>query len=113
MTERIHLRVVVDNTAQVVDGLEDHAERIVAAFAARIVAGTQRNIAAHGLIDTGNMLNSVAARPLGDARWLVFVGASYAIYHEYGTRYMPARPSLGPAAEAERTAFHEAMRAVA
>lgn len=113
ITGRVHVRVVEDNTDRVVADLERHAEAIVATFAARIVAGAQQLVARHGLIDTGNLLNSIQARRLAAARWLVYVGAHYGIYHEMGTRYMVARPFLIPAAEAERTGFHTAMRQVA
>ncbi|MEU9777141.1 HK97-gp10 family putative phage morphogenesis protein [Streptomyces sp. NPDC047968] len=56
--------------------------------------------------DSGNLQESVRAR-YENSRLRAEIGwwdrdDHYAIYHELGTRRLPAQPALGPAAEAER-----------
>lgn len=55
------------------------------------VKNIQEHIVANGQVATGNMLNSVIAD--GNT---VTVGADYAIYQNYGTRYLPPRPFFEP-----------------
>lgn len=50
-------------------------------------------------VDTGNLKNSIVARPAGRGKAEVSIGAEYAIYLEYGTTRMAARPFLRPAVE--------------
>jgi HK97 gp10 family phage protein len=106
----IRLRVEFDNTARINATLASRMAALVAKAALDIEAHTKKNIAAHGLIDTGAMLASVAARKLALLRWVVEVAAHYAIYHELGTRHLPARPFLNPAAELVRPQFLGAAR---
>lgn len=61
-----------------------------------IEAETKANIQDQGLIDTGNLLNSVQASPTATG-WRVSVAAEYAAYPEFGTRYQPPRPYFQPA----------------
>jgi HK97 gp10 family phage protein len=66
------------------------------------LALTLANIRAHKLIDTGFMLSHTQTMfPLSERGFegQVIVGAEYAIYHEYGTVRLPAKPFLGPAVE--------------
>src|SRR6266571_5354640 len=42
----------------------------------------------------------------------VAVGASYAVYVEFGTKHMPARPYFIPAVEATRLSFERALSAI-
>lgn len=44
------------------------------------------------IIDTGAMLNSVRGELTGPTSGQVSVGVDYAVYVEFGTRYMPGRP---------------------
>lgn len=55
------------------------------------VKNIQQHIVANGQVATGNMLNSVVAD--GDT---ITVGAEYAVYQNYGTRYLPPRPFFEP-----------------
>lgn len=50
-------------------------------------------------IDTGLLRNSINFE-VKDEMAIVFVGAEYGIYVEFGTARMSARPYLGPAVEA-------------
>lgn len=110
---RIHVRVVFNDFPEIAAELERTVNLIVAKAAHDIEALTKRNIQGHGLIDTGAMLNSVIARPLNARQWVVTVGAHYGIYHEFGTRFLPARPFLGPAADEVKPAFLTALRRLA
>jgi hypothetical protein len=84
---------------------------VVGKTAMDVQATVQDNIRMHDLIDTGFMLNSVTARPTGaDLEWEVFVGAYYAIYHEFGTAFLSATPFFIPAFRAHEMSFEEAVR---
>lgn len=106
---RIGVRVVEDNTDEIVKRIRKNAAAIVAKTALDIEAAAKKNVAAHGLIDTGNLVNSIKAREVGEMLWRVSVGADYGIYHEMGTRFLPPRPFLSPAAERARPVFMKAM----
>ena len=58
-----------------------------------------------------NLLPPVEPPP-DDKTAYIAVGANYGIYQEFGTRYMPAHPYLGPAVEAVRPGFEAALGAV-
>lgn len=75
-------------------------------------ANAQAGIVGHDLVDTGALLNSMAAQFLTPLHGRVGPAVHYGIYHEYGTVHLPARPFVGPAAEAVRGPFTAAMRAV-
>lgn len=106
---KVEVRVVIDNRSRILPGMENRAEDAVAKAAHDIEAGAKANIVSLGLIDTGNMLNSVRAMQVGPLHWRVEVGAFYGIFHELGTVRLPARPFLFPAAEAVSGAFLQAM----
>ncbi|HLH22445.1 MAG TPA: HK97-gp10 family putative phage morphogenesis protein [Chloroflexota bacterium] len=118
------------------DSLHDRADEVIRKAAFDVEARAKQAAP----IDTGALRNSIytrtrkesgygAARSAaqganGQARMLpeherpddlaavVAVGAEYGVYVELGTRRMGARPFLGPAAEAVRPAFVEAMKAL-
>lgn len=56
----------------------------------------KKNITAHHLIDTGKMRAAVAALVIGANKVIVAVRTFYAIFHEFGTRRLKARPFLRP-----------------
>lgn len=89
--------------------------QVIAKVAFDIQSHTQANIRKHDLIDTGNMLNSVAVLDLiedkGFTKWVV-IGADYAIYHELGTFRLPAKHMLGEAVENNRQGFYRAVAEV-
>ncbi|MFI2367302.1 HK97-gp10 family putative phage morphogenesis protein [Streptomyces sp. NPDC018833] len=66
-------------------------------------------------VDSHNLQNSVKARyrnneVLAEVGWWD-ADDQYAIYHEFGTKKMPANPSLGPALEQERTKIGDRIKA--
>ena len=67
------------------------------------------------IIDTGNLLNSVAHEVEGETAH-VGTNVEYGVYQEFGTRFMAARPWLRPAVDEHhaeiRKAFAAALRGV-
>lgn len=110
MASTVTIRVKRNDMRRLADELAGDAARIVAKTAFDIEALTKQNIAAHELIDTSNLINSVRATPETPTRWRVNVGAFYGIYHELGTRFLPARPFLFPAARARQQPFLDALQ---
>lgn len=78
-----------------------------------IAARAKDYILINGLVDTGDLYRSVVAQPMATRKlnaYEVVVGERYGIYHEYGTRYMPARPFLTPAVEDIRPFYEDRVR---
>jgi HK97 gp10 family phage protein len=84
---------------------KDYSKKIVDAVKAGIpgaleVAAVNITSKAKDLapVDTGNLRNSISYRP-GDKSNEMIVGANapYAVYQEYGTRYMKPQPFMRPA----------------
>lgn len=61
------------------------------------------NITGWHLIDTGKMRASVAALVRGNNFVVVAVRTFYAVFHELGTRFLPARPFLRPPMDTHRS----------
>lgn len=107
---RVRAVAVVDNFPTVRGHMRRNAAAFVKKAAFDIEGNAKANIRAHGLIDTGNLLNSVQAIPgAHELQWFVVVGAHYGIYHEMGTRFLPARPFLLPALEHVAPSLTRAM----
>lgn len=107
---KVGVRVVSNDFPRLAGEVRRRAGEYVAKAAHDIEAHTKRNIQGHGLVDTGNLMNSVRAVKVDALRWQVVVGADYGIYHELGTRFLPARPFLLPAATLVAPSYHDAMR---
>jgi len=77
-----------------------------------LVARMKQWIQRVNFIDTGATLNSVYAREGGEAfTWVIGPTTHYAIYGEFGTRFMPARPFARPALEEARPTITAAITA--
>lgn len=63
-------------------------------------------------VDTGNLMNSIAADKVADLRWRVTANAEYAIYVELGTRHMDPQAYLEPALKETWPKAVAAMKAV-
>jgi len=63
---------------------------------------------------TGLLRNSIQAtmEPGNGLKWYVLVGAAYGAYQEFGTRRIPARPYLVPAAELYRQKMLDQIKAL-
>lgn len=67
------------------------------------------NITNQGLIDTGKMRASVAALVQG-ANWVIIaVRTTYAVFHEFGTRYLPMKQFLRPPMDTHRKQITKAI----
>ena len=61
-------------------------------------------------VHTGTLVNSLAAKPIGEHSAEMSVGAEYGISLELGTRRMSARPFVRPAAEAAMKMFVKRLK---
>lgn len=94
---------------RIIGGMEQKASMIVRKTALMLEAEAKQRAP----VDTGLLRNSIQAAQVAPFYWRVTVGANYGVYVEWGTRFMPARPFLLPAANVVRPQFVEAMRTVA
>lgn len=53
-------------------------------------------------VDTGHLRNSIGVQKIGEGAYRVGTDVKYALYLEFGTRRMAARPFMRPALEAVR-----------
>lgn len=65
--------------------------KALGAGGAYMVGAVRAEIRAQGLIDTGFMLASVDHEAIDDLREKIGTNAHYAVYLEYGTRYIGAK----------------------
>lgn len=105
-------RVIVkaDRSSEVARKVHDLACQVVEKAARDIESNASTNVVTMGAIDTGNLLNSIAAEQLTEDRWKVMAGAEYAAYVNYGTTHMGARPFFTQAVDRVRPVFRAAMR---
>lgn len=108
--------VIFNRFPEVAAEMVAEANRIVNATATEIEQDVKGG--AHAApIDTGNLRRSYHTKFAGGVSPEAEVGndtaiAHYAIYQEYGTYKMAARPHLRPATEAVREKFYGALRAL-
>jgi HK97 gp10 family phage protein len=98
--------IVISPTNQISAQLRAAASRIVAATA-RKLQGRARMLAP---VDTGTLKNSIEPLKIGDLSTVVFVGAEYGQFVEFGTRRQRAQPFFTPAADEARRYFETEMR---
>lgn len=93
------------------DEVRKRVRRLIQTATLEIQEATLGNIRDKDIIDTGALMNSVQGRTTLDGMMgFVEVGVYYAVYHEYGTVKMAARPFLGPAVEFVGPSFIQAVR---
>ena len=98
---------------QISEELQSVLSQVVSKTAFDCQGNIQGFIRANGQVDTGFMLNSVHVEDgASDLNKFVVVGASYGIYQNYGTRYMPGRPFFEPGVEQTRPGFESAISAI-
>lgn len=61
-------------------------------------------------VDTGALVNSLAAEEQSQFAWIVRDGVEYGIYQELGTHKMAAHPFMVPAIEAEAKHWEDEWR---
>lgn len=88
----------------------------VAKRASEAVRKAASDIEAHAKmvvpVDTGTLKNSIQAQSTGELSAEVAPHTDYAVYVEYGTSRMRARPYMRPAAEKVRPGFITAMEKI-
>ena len=135
----IEFRLEYNHVGRIARELSDKVDAVVDKTAFDIQAEAQQNITELGAIDTGSMKASAYAstpksssygaaaaearglnpnaviqseeRP-GEHEAIVGIAVEHGIYNELGTVRMPPRPFLGPAFEAMRRPFRQALRKV-
>lgn len=75
-------------------------ERLTEAVVARVASDIESQAKQRAPVDTGHLRASGGTRRIAPMIHEVAFSAHYAAYVELGTRYMTARPFLGPAASA-------------
>lgn len=75
-------------------------------------ASITRRAKMHSAVDTGLMRASWEFEMLGDQEGRVFNVVRYAVYNEYGTRYMSPQPMLHPAIAETRDEFAAEIAAI-
>ncbi|HEX2614008.1 MAG TPA: hypothetical protein VHL10_00825 [Nitrososphaera sp.] len=99
---------------QIAAALRPACSQVVKKTALDAQANIQSFIRANGQIKTGNMINSVYTQPGENDLTMYFgVGAEYAVYQNYGTRYMAGRPFWEPAIARAQAGFEIAMDLIA
>lgn len=120
-----------NNFAALAQALGQSSSQIVRKTAFDLQAQIQANIRANDQIDTGFMVNSVyvvtsdnstygggknalpeVGKPPDKYTAYTAIAAYYAIYQNYGTRYLPARPFFEPALYAVMPTFNAACAAI-
>ena len=91
---------------------QQEARRTVEEFSYALEAEMKQNIVEKDIIDTGALLGSTQVQRFEDGGLTSYTGPTveYAIHHEYGTRFMAARPFVAPAVEAIRTDFIQTLK---
>lgn len=93
-----------------VPAIKARVSRQVEALVAKAALDIEARARAQAPVDTGFLKSSIEAVQEGRAAWRVEAAAEYAIFVEFGTRRMGARPFLIPALEAVRGPFLAAVR---
>lgn len=86
-------------------------QRVFELGAHNVAKRMQRNIVAVDFVDTGLTLNTVRTDRLNPHQWSIGPTTNYAIYGEFGTSRMAARPFARPALDAEKPHFLQALKA--
>lgn len=88
-----------------------NSQALAAAAAAVEKAGVDVEAHAKALarVDTGAMQSGIEWQQTGPLEGQVVATAEHTIYNEFGTRHMPAKPMLTPAAEQVSDAFERAL----
>ena len=68
-----------------------------------IVRDTVSLMRRYAAVDTGEMMDSIRYVKLGGGKFKIIIGVPWAIYQEYGTKYMPAGTQDSPKAVISRS----------
>lgn len=91
-------KILYDGRAPVLAAVRGVVEKELAAVAFTIEAEAKKRAA----VDTGFLRVSILAVRRGPLHWIIGVGAAYALFVEFGTRFTRAQPFFVPAIEVGR-----------
>lgn len=116
------IEIVFDHFEKMEKAIVDAADQALEKAARDIEAKAKMNAP----VDTGNLKNSIYSKgpgfstfggagntqpeePIGDHEAVVHAGAPYAVYVDYGTAHMPARPFFSGAVEEVKPTLEAVM----
>lgn len=91
----------------IADALISSSQDVTQDIGKAAVQHIQEHIQSNGQVNTGTMLNSVTS----DGQ-TVSVGVDYAVYQNYGTKFLPARPFFEPGLEDTNADMDDAMQKI-
>jgi HK97 gp10 family phage protein len=109
MAKRFGVEIVYNRLPQLSDEIADRVEAVVRKSGHMVEAYAKQVVP----VDTGTLKNSIMTEFPDRFTTEIAPHTEYAIYVEYGTRSMAARPYMRPAAERVRPIFLQAMDKVA
>ncbi len=104
----VRARITHNRFPELIAKLPGAASAIVAKTAHNIQIDAKLNLIDKRAVDTGTLLNSIQA-DIKEFYAEVGPATDYAYFVEFGTRKMPARPYMIPAADKNEPLFIEAM----
>lgn len=121
MGEKIKVEIgglndLLNNIKRVGGNVTDVLIKVTGIGSEIIVGQTKENIIAADLVDTGFMVNSMGySEPIVENDKVtrnIGSSADYHIYHELGTIYLPATPTLRPALDETEDAIFDATKEI-
>lgn len=106
------VRITQNNVKKIKDLSDDAVDRILDTWALMAEAYAKTEITKKKAIDTGNLRNSITARPTvhnGVKATVVGTPVEYGPYVELGTYKMAARPFIRPAVEEHVSDYKEVL----
>lgn len=104
---QVTVRIVYNKFPELIRKSPEKARELVKKAAYELEARAKVEVP----VDTGNLRNSIRTTFENDGMTgVVSTNVEYAIYVEYGTRFMSAHPYFTPAAEQVRQSFERAVK---
>jgi HK97 gp10 family phage protein len=101
MPAGVRIEVIRNDFARIAARLPGVVDPIVAESAAAVEAAWKAGV--H--VRTGRYRDSIHTTRTGSGAYTVTTDVEYAVYQEFGTRYMAAHPAMVPAVEREQQRF--------
>ncbi len=92
-----------------IEALKGEVRKLAKEVVATTAFSVEANAKAVVPVRTGRLRNSITSKEEGDLTWTIAPHTDYAIFVEYGTRFMRERSYMRPAAEKVRAPFKAAM----
>jgi HK97 gp10 family phage protein len=102
------VNVFVGDMIRHITTIDDQLDKITETYAKRIERDAKANVKANSH-DTGTLHDSIAARRIDKAEWIIEATAPHSIYIEYGTSKMEPRPFMRPAFDKHVPRYERAL----